>query len=362
VSVDGRPALVLSSSPTEIVAVAPGLGGVAQIQAHVMVQVRGTNSSTERSLTITRPAAAYFRPRYFPAPSADHPGHEHVFISSELGPALVLSDKADAPSLGERAERVAKALNATMDAAAAGGKTAPSFEVRDKPAAGLGLAGNPALLVAVTAADAAAYDEAWESAPKARHTQAAIAAFWTALLQDHLALFVLHQRPFRVLEVSPRGKVLAEIYTESNRRAGTGVGVPTGVVSPLTTILEKAFREMALVVPGEGQVRAAGAAVEGRWEGTMEESDVGVRGIAVRLRADGTNLGGTLKATSGALAMDVPLKDVSYENGTLKFSIMMHGTPKYFVGTGQGETLAGQILSAPSAKDAVGRFTLRFIG
>ncbi len=359
VLVNSQPALVLSASPTEIVAIVPAVGGDPQTPAHVLVQVRGTNSSTDRGLTVVRPSAASFRPRYFAAPIADGGVHEHVVVASELGPVLLLSDKADAPSLAERAERTANAINAAMDALASGQGPGPAFEARDKPPA-VGVAGVSAPLVTVTAADAAAYDESWEGAPKVHHSPAGVAAFWAALLQDHALLFVQRQRPFRAIELSARGKVLSEVYTEAARRGGAGNGVPSGVVSPLSTSLEKAFRELALALPGDGQARASGAAVEGLWLGTMEEADVGARSIEVRFRADGGKLTGTIKTNSGGIAMDVPLREASYESGTVKFSVALHGTPKYFVGAVQGETLTGTILSAPGAKDAVGRFTLHF--
>ena len=42
-------------------------------------------------------------------------------------------------------------------------------------------------------------------------------------------------RPVKVLEQSPRGKVLSVLYSEAVRRSGSGQGVPSGVVTSLTS-------------------------------------------------------------------------------------------------------------------------------
>ena len=58
--------------------------------------------------------------------------------------------------MGERALRVAAALNAIVDRARVG--QAAAFEVREEPAPGVALVGAPDLVVQVTPQDAAAYE------------------------------------------------------------------------------------------------------------------------------------------------------------------------------------------------------------
>jgi hypothetical protein len=121
-----------------------------------------------------------------------------------------------------------------------------------------------------------------------RATPRALAELWAALLQDHLTLFVQKQRPLRVVELSPRGKVLLDLFSEAERRSGTGAGVSMNLVRPLAPGPARSFREMALVLPsGPG---SAAAVVAGRWEGTMEETGEAPRHITVTLRLDGTRL------------------------------------------------------------------------
>lgn len=355
----GREAIVLAASPTELTVLAPGLGTDAQTAAPVVVHALDKTSTSELSFILTRPPASVYAPRYFPAPVLDHAGHDHAFVSTELGPLLLLTGKADAPSTAERAERVASALNALAEAAA-GGKLA-ALEARDKPEPGVFAAGSPTPLVAATAADAGGYDEPWDPSAKPRRSAPlGVAAYWSALLQDYMRMFVLHQRPFRAVELSPRAKVLADLYGDSARRSGTGAGIPLPLVSPLSPAMAKAFREMALLLPAEGQSRPA-AAVEGRWAGTMEEPDTGAREISLRLRMDGGRLAGSLTAKAGGLAMDIPLREAAYEKGTLRFVLVMRGAPKHFQGSVQGDSIAGTIHASAEAKDAVGHFSLRFL-
>ena len=112
--------------------------------------------------------------------------------------------------MGERAVRVASALNAAFDAAASRPMT---LETRDSPPS-VAVSGG-SVLVTATAEDAAGYGRGPDPPMKGqRTTPRALAGFWTALLQDQLTLFIQHQRPSRVLEMSPRGKALVDLYAE----------------------------------------------------------------------------------------------------------------------------------------------------
>ncbi len=77
-------------------------------------------------------------------------------VGTEIAPVLLLSWKDESRSVGERALRVAAALNAVVDRARVGQPAV--FEAREQPAIGVALAGAPDLLVQVTPQDAAAYE------------------------------------------------------------------------------------------------------------------------------------------------------------------------------------------------------------
>jgi len=352
VTIGGEPALLLSATANEIAAMVPAPPGAgSQVQAPVVVQARGATSSGGVSFVVMSPSEATFRPYYFPAAAADRPSEDVVLVSTELGPALLLGGRADAPSTAERAARAAAALNTVVEAAASGPVT---LEARDKPTTGVALAGNRGLLVAATAEDAAAYARE-PSARGQRATPRVLAEFWTALLQDHLTLFVQRQRPLRVVEMSPRGKVFLDLFSEAERRGGAGAGVPTRLVRPLTPSLGRSFRDLALLLPSGPS--AAAAAVAGRWEGTMQETAAAPRGITIELRLDGTRLTGSLTTRSRAVAMAVPLTDIRYEKGRLAFVTATGGATHEWTGAVKGAAIDGTIRQG--TKD-VGGFSLRY--
>lgn len=344
VTFGGQPALVLAASANELAVAAPA----TDRQVAVVVQAQG-RSSSPASFATARPSAATFLLRYFAAPVTEKPGRDLVFVSTELGPALLLAGKADAPSTAERAMRVAATLNALAEQAA----SAPvRLEAREKPAPAVAVTGSATPLITVAAEDAAAY----EGRPGPR----ALAAFWTALLQDQLSLFAMRERPTRVIQMTPHGRVLMEIYSEAVRRSGPGAGVSQSVVSPLAPNRAKDLRDLALLPPSEGQ-SGAGAAVEGSWDGSMEESGLGSRRILVRFRLKGPQLTGAITTRSGKITADVPLNDVSFQGGVLSFTLGSGAAPRYFRGTMQGSSVSGTIHAQPGSKDAVGQFTLTFV-
>jgi hypothetical protein len=358
VSFAGQPSLVYKASETELAVAVPSVPSSSSLlEAPVVVEAKG-RASNPGSFALVRVSPGYFTPRYFPAPVPEHAGRDHAFVSTDLGPSLLLGGKGDAPSTAERAERVAKALNSMAEVAAS---RPVSVELREKPDLGVGIAGTPDMLVKALPEDAAAYDDGWDPQAKGKHSSPrAVAAFWTAILQDQISLFLRHERPVRVLELSPRGRAFLEIYAEALRRAGPGAGVPIGVVSPLGASLAKNLRDMALILPAEGQAVSA-AGVEGRWEGTMEDSGAGEKGIQVRLRLEGKQLAGGLTTRSGGLSVESPLREIAYDKGTLRFVLLVGGTPRHFAGTVVGDTVTGTIHLGANTKDAVGRFSLKYV-
>lgn len=342
----GEPALVLTASDKEISVAAPlPPAGGSPMTVQVVVKARGGTSSGATTFSLMRSTGGVFVPRFFPAPVAE--ARERAAVATELGPVLLLASKDDAASTAERASRVAAALNNAF------GNAATAFELRENPQPGLGIAGSTGLLLRATSEDGAAYASARGSRPGAR----ALAAYWTALLQDLHMLFVRHQRPTRVVEVSARGKVLLDLFSESERRAGGGAGVASSLVNPPSPSLAKAFREMTTQLPEGGS--AAGAAVAGQWFGSMNDGGV-ERSLRLVLRLEGGKLAGSATTKSGQISMDVPLQDLSYEKGTLSFSISGGAALRRFRGSLQGSEIAGSI-QGPSGADPVGQFKLRYV-
>ena len=348
-----EPALVLSASANELRAVAPaGTSTSSQTIVPVVVKAHSGTSSGAVQFTLVRPSTSTFVPRFFAAPVSS--ATDQALVSTLLGPVLLLSGRETASSVGERAVRVAAALNAAFDAAASRPVT---LEARDSPPS-VAVAGG-GVIVTATADDAAGYGRGPDAGMKGqRTTPRALAGFWAALLQDQLALFVQHQRPSRVLELSPRGKALVDLYAEAERRVGAANGVPAALVNPPSPAQTRAFREMALMLPAGPS--SAAAAVTGRWEGMMEETGSGERPIKLRLRLEGGRLAGSLGTQAGAVAMEVPLESVTYEKGVLSFVLASGGSPRLFRGTLQGSAISGTIHRSATDKETIGRFSLRY--
>jgi hypothetical protein len=186
-----------------------------------------------------------------------------------------------------------------------------------------------------------------------------LATYWAALLQDYLSLFVQRQRPYRVLEMSPRGQVLADLYREAVIRAGAGGGVPVRLVVSLDATVSDGLRRLALAVPAEGE-GVGSAVVEGRWEGTMQETGEGARSIRVRLYRQNSRLAGALTTRSGAVSGELPLRSLSFDGQTLRFILDAGGYPRHFRGTFEGSTIEGTIHAEGGTKTAIGSFSLRY--
>lgn len=345
VSFGGRPALVLAASERELYVVVPGGGRLSgPSEVDLAVRALGATSAGPAAFQVTRLSSAVFVPRFFPEPGPDP---ETVNVSSDLGPFLRLRGKGDAPSAAERAARTSAALNALMEQAQRGPVT---VELREKPQPGVGTAGGAQLVVAALPEDGMAYE--------GRPTPRALARHWTALLQDYVALFPQKQRPYRVLELSPRGQALLELYASAERRAGVGAGVPPALVQNLAPAQARALAETALFVPAEAQ-SASGAAVAGRWDGTLEETGQAARPIQVRIRAVPLGLSGTLTTRAGAISGELPLQNASYAGGTLRFAVKMGAAPLHFEGKLDGRSMTGQVQSADGKPK--GRFALRWV-
>jgi hypothetical protein len=352
----GQAALVLSASATEIAVIAPPPPpGEISPELPIVVTVAGRASAGTSAFVLVRGPTSGFVPRFFAAPVTEYPGEPLAFVSTELAPVLVLGGRAGAPSTADRAVKVSAALNALVAGAAS---RPPAFELRERPQPAVGVVGEVAPFLAPTAEDAAAYSRSWETGRGAgrRVSTAAVARHWAALLQDYFGLFLYRQRPLRMVALSPRGKVLTEIYAEANRRTPGGTVVPTSLVLPTPAGMAERLRQMALVVSAE--TGRAAVAVEGRWDGTMEDPDLGTRRFELQLRSEGGRLAGTLTTWRGKIELKAPVRDIGFDSGNVRFTVDQQGTAYHFRGTLEGNTVTGTIERAGKSP---ARFTLQFV-
>jgi hypothetical protein len=88
----------------------------------------------------------------------------------------------------------------------------------------------------------------------------------------------------------------------------------------------------------------------------------GQRAIDVQLRVEGKALAGSITTKAGKLAMQVPLHDVVYDKGQVRFRLTSGGVTRSFQGALDGATLSGTIHQGASPTAApVGRFSLKFV-
>ena len=352
----GQPALVLQASVTSLTVIAPPPPpDEVQPDLPVVVAAGGRASTGSAAFKLTRTSSSGFLPRFFAAPVVEFPGSGYVFVASEIGPVLLLGGPAEAGSTAERAVALAAALNALVTNAQA---RPPVFELRERPQPGVGIVGEVRTFLVPTPEDAEAYSKNWESGRGAgrRVAPAAVARHWAALLQDYFGLFLYRQRPLRLAAISPRGKVFTEIYGEANRRAPDGNNVPTSVVLPTPQSVATGLRLAALVVSGDAG-RAA-VAVEGRWDGSMDDPDFGKRAFQVQMRQEGGRLAGTLTTWRGSIELRSPLREIAFDRGQLSFTADLQGAAFRFRGTLENNTVTGTI---ERASRAAVPFTLQFV-
>jgi hypothetical protein len=327
-----------------------------QPELPIVVTSGGRSSAAAASFVLMRGSTSGFAPRFFAAAVPEYPGERLAFVSTELGPLLVLGGAASFPSTAERAAKVSAALNALVAGAAS---RPPVFELRERPQPAVGVVGDVNPILVPTAEDAAAYSRNWETGRGAgrRVSTTAVARHWAALLQDYFGLFLFRQRPLKMAAITPRGKVLSEIYSEANRRSPGGTTVPTSLVVPTPAGMAAALRQLALVVSAEAG-RGAAVAVEGRWDGTMEGADFGTRRFDLQLRSEGGRLTGILTTWRGKVELKAPVRDIGFDRGSVRFTADQQGTAFHFKGTLEGNTVTGTIERAGKAP---ARFTLQFV-
>ena len=341
-------ALVLQASPTELTVVAPDLGMSGP--AVLTVEAAGRSNSASIPVQVGAGSSSTYRLRFYAAP-AEAAGQ--VFVATVAGPMLLLASKDDAPSVEERAAKAALVLSALADAAGAG--RSASVEARNPPA--LAVVGGDVIL-RVTAEDAAAYARppgvtAKGSAP----TPSALAAHWAALVGDALAMFARGERPTRLFATTGRARALLDLQAEVGFRPGSGVAAIR--MAQLSPEAQQKLRDMAML-PGAPAPGLAGAAVEGRWEGELADSDGVTKAVVVELRLKGIALSGTL-ALGRKVTLQIPLTDVTVQGGNLRFSLRRAGSVHAFEGAiGAGE-IEGPLHEGSLQGRTVGRLSLRWV-
>jgi len=248
VTFDGVPALVVAASPAEMaVVVPPGRHPQPETLAPVVVSAGGKASSEGTAFPLQRLVEGAWVPRFFAGAVGEGGVKGQATVGTEIAPVLLLSWKDESRSVGERALRVASALNAAVDRARVGQPA--TFEAREQPGIGVALVGAPDLLVRVTPQDAAAY----ETPPGlpvrgAPPTPIALARHWAALLNDTLVVGTSGGKPTAAAAIEPAaGAAFAQLRAALPWQYGSGLS--SSRVVALSSDLKKRLREAAFRVP-----------------------------------------------------------------------------------------------------------------
>jgi hypothetical protein len=244
---DGVPALVVAATPSEMTVVAPvPARPQAETFGPVVVRAGDRVSSEGATYPLLRLVEGSYVLRFLAAAVGEGASGQ-AFVATEMGPVLLLSWQDDSRSVAERAQRVAARLNALVDRARGG--TAVAFEAREQADVGVGIAGEPDLVLRVTPQDAAAYGAPPGLPPRsAPPTPAALARYWAALLNDYVTIGTGSGRPSQLTALSPAaGSALGQLRSALPWQYEVGVGA--GRVATLPVDLRRRLREAALRVP-----------------------------------------------------------------------------------------------------------------
>jgi hypothetical protein len=248
VTFDGVPALVVASSPTEMaVVLPPPARPQTETLAPVVVHAGGKASSDGASFPLQQLVEGTWVPRFYAGAVVEGGAKGQAAVGTQIAPVLLLSGKDESRSVGERALRVAAALNAIVDRARVGQPAV--FEAREAPAPGVALVGAPDLVVKVTPQDAAAYDTPpglpGRGAPP---TPMALASHWTALLNDTMVIGTSGGKPAAAAGITPAaGAAFAQLRAALPWQYGSGVSSARVVALPAD--LKRRLREAAFRVP-----------------------------------------------------------------------------------------------------------------
>jgi hypothetical protein len=244
VTFDGVPALVAGASAEELAVFAPTpIQPQARTLARVLVSAGGRTSDPVSYPLIRLVSGAYVL-RFFPA-AAGSPGQ--ALLATEIAPVILLTRSGET-SAASRALHASRLLNGVVDRARGGEEV--TFSALRQPAIGVGVAGQPEVLVQVTPQDAAAYAAAPGLPPGGGPpAPLALAGYWAALLNDHLVVCTGRDDPSHVAALSPEaGRAFTRLrsalpWQYSHR------GVTNDRVARLPGRLREELRAAALRVP-----------------------------------------------------------------------------------------------------------------
>ena len=139
VTFDGVKALVVAANPTEMaVVVPPPARPQPETLAPVVVQAGGKTSAEGAGFPVQQLVEGTWVPRFLAGALVEASAGQAV-VGTQVAPVLLLSGKDESRSVGERALRVASALNAIVDRARVGQPA--TFEAREEPSPGVALLG-----------------------------------------------------------------------------------------------------------------------------------------------------------------------------------------------------------------------------
>jgi hypothetical protein len=359
--IGGTRAVVVKASETELLAMAPRTPGEGQHA--VELRVPGVEHVAQSTVTVAPPADPIefrFIVEHLSALGIDDPanGHDHVVLSTGLGPAFLIS-AADGVSAAERA---AEAQRRFADAAVAlRASLTADLEVRGlEGLPSIGLVGKQEPLLVVTGEDANAYEEEWARGRGAGEavTPARLAMWWGAVARDLVLLLVRGDRPRHAAALAPEGRALATLHDAARRPEGSGFPRAALVSAPgplRQSVRNLAFRVPAAVKP-PAEVSAAAAPVQplvldGMWTGS-ETEESGKRYMTVTFSA-GT---GTF-TYERALSLTIPLQSVQQTGRrAVKFDFRSGLHQRQYEGVWDGQRLRGRILAEDGAE--IGSFEL----
>ena len=332
-------ALVLSAKPAELQVFVPATAASGDApEIAVALNVAGRTSQSPASFQVSRGAGAQFQPRFFPDAVPEMVGEDAAFVATELGPVFLFPGCAEAASAAERAEKSSNALNALVEAIerrGAGHRVARGRFARDRrgrlpmPAARRHGGGRGRLLAGLGRRPVAPVERFRRGAP----LDGAAAGLPRAVPGPATARAAARPRWQR-----PRAE---RIYGEAARRAPGERSVPASIVQSAATSSAPALRQLALGVSTDAP-RAA-AAVEGLWQGNIDDPDVVAKSFSARIQSNGAGLGGNLTTWAGSIEVRSPLRDVSFARGELRFTAMLQGKAYRFKGAVERSHVKGSI-------------------
>jgi hypothetical protein len=362
VQIGGARALVLSASDSELKVVVPRL---ASGEGERVLEVRVPGSEYAGRITLTAAPVPEAVDLHFVAEPFDGaPGRDHAVLATGLGPAFVLA-AAGGRSAAERAVEAERRLNDATAAIKASRDV--TFEVRPQDTGpALALTGRPELLLEVTEEDAAAYNEDWTGL-RGRGgpvSPARLARWWEAVARDLVLMLVRGEKPQHAATLAPEGRVLQDVFQAAQKTGRAGISAQV----PAKPALRDGLRLVAYRVPPSvaGPAGAVGPSaapsapgppplqLEGSWVGTETEGGTQRFVTALFKKDTGTqSYEGSVTLTVPLISLEKPQKD------SVRYSLMVRGGMRYYVGKWDGQTLTGKISMDAEGKEPVGTFLLR---